>query len=160
MKLITKTRTIGITLLAIAVLVYLLGRTGWTSLGIASILLIVAPAKHAQAMLDKYTTSFAKWKTIIITTLYDGVYWLLVFGTAYFLQWKIQSKVAASQSQILIAKEQMLDPALLAQSTAGLQNFVYSIFAGIAAAAIFVFSIVGSMLFQRLTASRLRRIML
>lgn len=141
-KHITIPRIIGIVLVVIAALVYYTGQQGSFGLAIAGILLIIAPTKHAQAMFDLFIQTFQNWKTIIITALYDAIYWLLVFGTVYFLKWKVELKVAATQAMATLSKEELLKSAAATSQTANaLESFVYFIFTSAALAFIFCFII-------------------
>lgn len=136
MKWMTKPRIIGIILLVIALLVYFIGRQGAIPVAIAGIIIIIAPAKHANKMFDLYIENFSKWKTIIITALYEALYWLVIFGSAYFFQYLVQSKMAVSQGAAL-TREQMMNPELVTQGTAALKEFVTFLFVGGALLVIF-----------------------
>jgi len=141
-KLITTPRIIGIILIIIAALTYFTGKQGTFGLALAGILLIIAPAKHTQEMLDLFIKTFINWKTIIITALYDAIYWLFVFGSAYFLKWRVDVKVATTQAQATLSKEALMQSAAAAsQTAAALQSFVYFIFISAAAALVFSFVI-------------------
>ena len=142
MKFMTKPRIIGIILLIIALLVYFTGKGGGIFIGILSILLLVAPKKHANTTFDLYIENFSKLKTVIITALYDAIYWLVIFGTAYMLQWLIQGKIAGAQVA-LITQQEMMKPEIIGPSADALKNVVIFLFAGAAIFLIFACLIYG-----------------
>ncbi len=140
-KFITTPRTIGIILVVIAALVYYTGQPGSFGLATAGILLLIAPAKHAKAMFDLFIQTFQNWKTIIITALYDAIFWLLIFGAVYFLKWKVELKVAATQASSTLSREGLTNPELAHQTAQALQGFVHYIFTSAAIALVFAFII-------------------
>jgi hypothetical protein len=160
MKFITTPRIIGTILIIIAALSYFTGAQGAIGLGIAGIILIIAPKKHAQSMFDMLVSTFTKWKTIIITALYDALYWLLLFGAVYFLQWQLQIKALAAQSNNLITKEAIADPELVTQSASTLQGFVYALIIGGLLAILFsllIYSISRALIWTTITKQKLNK---
>jgi hypothetical protein len=148
-------RIIGILLLLIATLVYLTGTRGWIGVAILGAILIAASATYTQKMLDLLIAAITEWKTLFITALYDAVYWLLVFGGAYFFQWRMQAKVAAAQAGTTLTKEAMTSPELTAQNAAQLQQFFFSILFG--ALLLLVFAFIAYTTFRGLTWTTISR---
>jgi hypothetical protein len=141
MKL-TKPRIIGIILLVIAILVYFTGKTGSIMLSILGALLLIAPTKHANKMFDTYIENYSKLKTVIITALYDAIYWLIIFGGAFFFQYLIQGKIAGAQAA-LVTQQEMMKPEIIGPGADALKNFVIFIFTGGAVFLIFACLIYG-----------------
>ena len=140
-KFFTTPRIIGVILLIIAILARYAGQQGSIGLAAAGILLLIAPSKHAQTMFDRFIQTFQNWKTIIITALYDAVYWLLIFGAVYFLKWRVELKVAATQASASISREALANPDLTHQTANALQNFVYYLFTSAVITLVFAFVI-------------------
>src|SRR5574341_1125739 len=59
-------RIIGILLIIIAALIYFTGLKGWTGLGVAGIILLIASANYTQKILDKLIAAISDWKTLFI----------------------------------------------------------------------------------------------
>ncbi len=124
MSFFTKTRIIGILLLVIAVLGVLAKKPGAAWLGVLGIILLIAPSKHTQHMLDLFTTSFTGWKTIIITALYDAVYYSLLRLAWEFVKWQLQVKAAAAESQSTLTQTALANPELVAQNIIAAQSML------------------------------------
>lgn len=132
MKLITAPRIIGIIAIIASAIAYYLQQQGAITAGILGLILIISPTKHAQEMLQLCIKNFIKWKTILLTALYDAIYWMLIFGAvALFVKWEA-FKVKGTQAVATMTKEAILDPALAAQNAQALQGFlIYSIISAI-----------------------------
>ncbi len=120
-------RIIGILLIIIAALVYFTGLKGWFGLGIAGLILLIASLNYTQKMLDQLIEAVSEWKTLFITALYDAICWLLIFGSVYFFQWRLQVKSAIAQAGTVLTREAMASPQLTAQNATQLQGFFFFI---------------------------------
>lgn len=109
LPLFTIPRIIGVLLAIISITLYLSSQDQWFALALAGAILLFAPRKHAKTRFDKLTDSFTHWKTILITGVYDIVYWLAVFMGAYFLQARVQAKSLTMPSNLL-TREALLNP--------------------------------------------------
>ncbi len=123
-------RIIGIILLIITAITFFANKEGWFGIGIAGIILLIAPTKHSQEMFDLFTESFQKWKTILTTALYDALYWLLVIGAMYFYQWRLTARAVALQATTTISKEALMQPETAAQGVASLQQLTFTMLGG------------------------------
>ncbi len=133
MKLLTTPRIIGIITIAASATAYYFQLNGAIILAILGIILIISPAKHSQEMLHLCIKNFTKWKTILLTALYDAIHWMLIFGAvALFVKWEAL-KAASAQTAVTMTREAILKPELAAQNAQTLQGFlVYSLIGGIA----------------------------
>ena len=132
MKLITKPRIIGIVLLVIGILGYLAQKSNSIVIGIAGIILIIAPTKHTSHVLELFIDTFKRWKIIIITALYDAIYWLFVYGIIYFFKWQLQKAAANAQATAVLSG--VMTPEAAEPTANALQGFVFTIFGGAAIA--------------------------
>jgi len=130
MKFITKPRIIGVILLIIGIIGWMVDKKGSFWAGLAGIIILIAPTKHAEAMLDLFVDTVLKWKTVIITALYDALYWLFVYGAAYFLIWRIQVKAAMAQTSTVFDTAQMMNAEVATQNLAIMQTFLFTFVGG------------------------------
>lgn len=124
------TRIIGIILLIIGILAYISKTKGGMGIGLAGLILLIAPTKHGRKMLDVFVETFSKWKVIIITALYDALYYLLTFGAAYFYYWRLQTKSLVLGAQGLLSREAAVNPELSAQAAGSMQSVFFFIIIG------------------------------
>jgi len=129
-KHITKTRIIGIILLVISLLAYFSGKAGSTSLALAGIILLIAPTKHGKSMFDLFINSFTRWKTIVITALYESLFWLAIFGTMYFFYSKFQAKLVSTEAQTFLTPQAMTQAPLLQQTNTAIYSFIQFVIVG------------------------------
>ena len=130
MKKLTMPRIIGILCIIIAAFLYFRGM-GFFSIAIAGIILLVAQTKHAQESFDKFIETFTQWKIIIITALYDALYWMLVFASVYFYQWRLNLLAGTTKDGVVLDKQAMLtNPDILNQNVEVLQTLFVFLFAG------------------------------
>ena len=123
-KFFTIPRIIATLLIVIAGLTYAANAGGWFALTIAALILLIAPTKHAQQRLDLLIKTIINWKLIILTALYESLFWLVAVGSAYFYMWKLQSKIAITQTTTAFTKEGMLNPVTAGSMTNALQGIV------------------------------------
>lgn len=109
-KYFTTPRIIAILLLIIAGIAYFAQTNGSTILGIMGIILLIAPTKHSQQKLDQLIKTITNWKTIIITSLYDALFWLVAAGSASFYMWKLQTNIEKTQTGMAFTKQGMINP--------------------------------------------------
>jgi len=107
----TLPRIIGSLLIIISIIARMNRATQWAALAIAGAILLLAPTKHAKTNFDNFIKTFSSWKTIILTGFYDAIYWMLVFGGLYFFQWRLQLKAVATQTNAILSKAALLNPA-------------------------------------------------
>jgi len=132
MRFTTKPRIMGLVLLVIGILGYLAQKENSILFGIAGIILLIAPTKHTSHMLELFINTFKRWKTIIITALYDALYWLFIYGTVYFLKWQLQKAAANAQAKAFLSGA--ITPETAGPTANALQGFVFTIFGGAALA--------------------------
>jgi len=127
-----KPRIIGIIILALAITAYFFKISGAKLLAVIGAILIISPTKHSQEMLKLCIQSIKRWKTIILTALYDAVFWLITAGILFvFIKWESLKSVQA-QATIKLTSEALIQTELLQQNVSGLQSFlIYSLIAGL-----------------------------
>jgi len=130
-KTLTKTRIIGLILLAIAILTYFTGRQGSTVLGVAGIILLITPTKYGQHIFDLFINTFSRWKTIIIIALYDAVYWMLVFGAVFLFQWQLNIRATTAQAATVLTKGALASPDLVSQNLDAIKGLMTFIIVGV-----------------------------
>ena len=130
MNFFTKPRLIGIVLVILGVLGYLAQKSNSALIAIAGIILFIAPSRHTDNMLELFISTIKAWKTIIITALYDAIYWLFVYGAVYFTKWQLQEKVIAAQSKAVLSGS--MTPETAGATAEALQGFAITIFGGAA----------------------------
>lgn len=121
-------RIIGTALLLITLFAWLGQARGWLGVGLAGIILLVAPTKHAQRMLDLFVDSLLKWKLLLTTALYDAAYWALLYGSlqAYILT--LKNKLAG----MAIPTTGMLLQGAAPETAANLKGILTAMLAGLA----------------------------
>ncbi len=124
MSFFTKTRMIGILLLVIAVLGVLAKKTGAQWLGVLGIILLIAPSKHTQHMLELFTRTIMNWKMLIITALYDAIYYSLLRLAWEFIKWQLQVRGAAAEAQSTLTQTALANPDLVAQNISAAQSML------------------------------------
>jgi len=131
MKIITKARIIGIVLLIIGIIGWIIDTKGsfWT--GLAGLLILIAPTKHAQEMLDLFVETVLKWKTVIITALYDALYWLFVYGMVFFSMWQINKQAMIAKSVSVLDTQQMMNDAVASQNLAAIKQLFWVFVVGV-----------------------------
>lgn len=140
MKLLTKTRMMGIALLLIAILAYFTKQKGMITIFIASAILLLAPNKHAEKSLDKLILVIKNWKTILMTALYDSIFWAISIAALFWTQYQIQTKIQNIPTLTNFNKESLANPALAPAQAAGMETFVWYILKIAAILAILIFT--------------------
>ena len=136
MKKLTMPWIIGIIVIIIALLTVVAKAKGGIALGVAGLVLLFAPKKHSKKMFDLFVGSFSRVKTIIITALYDAVYWLLVFGAVYFFNWRLSVRTTTLPD---ISRQTLMNPALTGQSVTGIKSLVTFLYGGMTIVLLFCF---------------------
>jgi len=132
-KYFTPPRIAGALCIIIAILAYFAGRFDFKIflLGVAGIVLASINTKYAQSSFDDFIGTFKRWQTIVITALYDAIFWLLLVFSAQFYQWKVQAKMLQTQASTMLTQAGLADAAQLSQNVTSLRSFLTVIIAGI-----------------------------
>lgn len=127
-----RTRIAGAIIIIISAITYFKELKGAIPLGILGIILLITPTKHAQEMLNLFIKSIKRWKTILLTALYDAIFWLLTSITILLsLKWMNVEAIQA-QGKAALTSQGMINPETAAETAKALQKFIiHSIITGI-----------------------------
>jgi len=130
LSFLTIPRIISLGLFAIAGLLFILGQS-WFGYVLAGIILFSAPTKHAKTRFDKLLDAFKRWKTIIITALYDAAYWMFIFAGTWILQNALTKKSQAMEAAGIVSREALANPRTAATAAAAMGDVYHYIIASI-----------------------------
>jgi len=140
-RVISSARSLGVIILALAVVTAVVNQwfagslfSFWSVvLVIIGAALLVAPASYAREQLDLFTSSFTRWKTILLTGLvYDIALILLISSGGLLYELTLTSTVNDIKSGMTMNKEIFTSPELTAQGAQHLQSLVFTFAVGFA----------------------------
>ncbi len=117
-----KAKLIGIAAIAIAALAYYSGRGGAFLLGIAGIILLITPKRYSEKVMENFTKTF-NGKTIIITALYDAIYWLVIIALFSAYKWVLSLQAEKAGGIMQLSQQAMMQPEVVAQNLATTKTF-------------------------------------
>ena len=125
-KFLTIPRIIGALCIVIAVLAYFTGRLNfWAFLvGVIGIMLVSVKTKYSQECFDDFISSFKRWTTILVTALYDAIFFMLLKFSGDFYQWRVQVKTLQTQAGTVLTQNAFANPETLSQNVSSLHSFI------------------------------------
>lgn len=132
MKYLTIPRIIGAICVIIAVLALFTHRFDFKVflLGVIGIMLLSLRKKYSETSFDDFASSF-KWQTIVVTALYDALFWMLLVFSIQLYQWRLQVKTLQAQASTVITREALLNPQQLSQNLIATRSFIIFLIVGI-----------------------------
>ena len=137
-------RLVGLVTLVLAIIAHLSG-AGSNALFFAAIVVLVAPTKYCQERLEKIAEIDVK--KILITTLYDALFWALFLVAGYGAAWKLRTLSESILGTTTVTQATMINPQTAAATLETAQGLVFTI------VTLFAFLLVFSLLTNALTRS-------
>ncbi|MBI4145883.1 hypothetical protein HY489_00940 [Candidatus Woesearchaeota archaeon] len=126
---LTSARLIGLLALIIGVVAQMAGYSGMLVV-LAGIILLVAPTKYCQRHLDMLVESL-KGRTILLVALYDALFWLLFFGSGYFILWRFNIAGQVAQATTTLTPQAMINPAMTLQNLESVRMLAWTLVIGL-----------------------------
>ncbi len=120
--LMTTIRTIALLAILISIAGYLTHKKGALLLGIAGLILLLSRRKHSNGAYNNFKTSLEKWKTILLSALFDALFFVSmgIIALLYSIVInKFTDKLAAASD---FSREAIFNSELLLQNTALLKQ--------------------------------------